>query len=397
MSKVDSAPRGSLSRWMERLGFLVTFLILIVFTIEVGVRVVGFIRPQVLGKLQPDLKEIFEQAPMEAHPYMAYAGKPGYHSPEGAPKQKSHNEWGFRGPSVTLKKPAGVYRIVCLGGSSTYGHGPSSDANTWPGRLQHYLNDPNLAKHGLKVEVLNGGLSGWSTFESTANLAFRMISFEPDLVIVYHTINDMRCALYDPPLPPEKRRFLAPTIDNRHWRDTWPRVVQPPGEALLEHSMTYLVMRSLFTNYTAGVDALNTWAIVDYDPKAKDLYLRDHIPDTGFDSFARNLRSIHAIAAANGAQVIFASQANDDGDIKAGSAQAQLAAMRRMTDIIEEVADETGAIYVDAKSKLEAKAHEIGMKKIFTAEVHLTDMGADQLALIFAHEILLGGHGLLDR
>ena len=43
------------------------------------------------------------------------------------------------------------------------------------------------------------------------------------------------------------------------------------------------------------------------------------------------------------------------------------------------------------------KAVELGLDQVFTAEVHLTDMGANHLALIMAKTILLGGHALLDR
>lgn len=371
-------------------------LALLVVVMEVGVRALLLIRPDSLGQLRPDIEKIISESPMEAHPYLAYAGKPGFESQPGAQIQKSHNQWGFRGEHVDLAKEPGVYRVACLGGSSTYGHGPSSDATTWPARLQHWLNDTKLAQHGRRVEVLNGGLSGWSTFESAVNLAFRMVEFQPDLVIVYHTINDMRCALYDPPLPADQRSYPGPTIDNRHWRDTWPRVVESPGENLLEHSMTYLVLRKVFTKYSEGVDSLNNWAIVDYDPSAKELYRRKDAPDTGFKSFERNLHTIAAIAKAHGARVIFASQANDDRDIMAGSREAQLEGMQRMTGILEQAAAETGSVYVDAKAELEAKAAEIGPDKIFTAEVHLTDLGAEHLSLIFARAILMGGHGLLD-
>lgn len=385
-----------MSGWRKALRIALLSTALLVVVLELGLRGVGLVKPDVLGQLRPDLQALLDQSPMKGHPYLGYAARPNYASPEGRVPQKSHNEWGFRGPSVTLEKPEGVYRVVCLGGSSTYGHGPSSDATTWPARLQHYLNDPNIAKNGLQVEVLNGGLSGYTTFASSINLAHRMVQFEPDLVIVYHTINDMRAALYDPPRPPEERQYPEPTIDNRHWRAVWPVVVEAPGESLLEHSMTYLVLRSVFSDYASKVDSLNTFAMVDYDPDDKDLYRRGDIPETGFTSFELNLRSIQAIAAAHGARTILASQGNDDRDIMAGSAKAQLESMARMTDIVKRVAQETDAVFVDAKTQLEAKAVELGIDEIFTGEVHLTDRGAEHLALIFAKAILLDGHGFFE-
>ena len=95
--------------------------------------------------------------------------------------------------------------------------------------------------------------------------------------------------------------------------------------------------------------------------------------------------------------MIFASQGNDDRDIMAGSRDAQLSSMRRMTGILKDVAERKGAVFVDAKAKLEAIAAEVGIDKIFTGEVHLTDLGAERLALIFTEALLFGGHGFLEK
>ena len=122
-----------------------------------------------------------EEARVEPHPYLAYVPKPGFTSKEGAKHQIAHNSLGFRGPEVVTPKPAGTFRVLCLGGSSTYGHGPTSNDTTWPARLQAYLKQ---AKPDMPIEVVNGGCQGYSSFESLANLAFRGLPLKPDLVIV---------------------------------------------------------------------------------------------------------------------------------------------------------------------------------------------------------------------
>ena len=50
------------------------------------------------------------------HPYLAYALNPSYRSADGLTR---HNSLGFRGAEIAHAKPAGAYRIACLGGSST--------------------------------------------------------------------------------------------------------------------------------------------------------------------------------------------------------------------------------------------------------------------------------------
>jgi hypothetical protein len=56
---------------------------------------------------------------------------------------------GLRGPATMHAKPCGVDRIVCLGGSSTYGHTESSDDTTWLVKLR---GDVNAAFPGRKFE-----------------------------------------------------------------------------------------------------------------------------------------------------------------------------------------------------------------------------------------------------
>lgn len=385
MDEAEGKPARPRRGWRRGLRIALASLALLVLVLEVPVRGLLWLRPEVLGTLRPDLHETIANSRLEAHPYMGYAAKPGFENDPDSEHHITHNEWGFRGPALPLEKGPNTYRIVCLGGSSTYGHTPSSDAATWPARLQHWLNQQDA--HGKRVEVINGGLSGWSTFESTVNLAFRMVEWRPDLVIVYHTINDARCALY---------RLREPRMDNRHWRDTWPRVVEAPGERLLEHSITYLLLRKTFTDYVDAVDALDTHAIVGADFDEPDWYLREEVPERGFLNFERNLRSINALATEHGARVILATQAMDERDIQAPSRQLQLDSMARMSEILRSVAAEVGAVFVDAEAELEAVAAEVGIDRIFTKDVHLTDEGANRLALVFARAILKGGHGLLD-
>jgi lysophospholipase L1-like esterase len=103
------------------------------------------------------------------------------------------NEKGFRGKNFQSKKPPGVFRIFCLGGSSTFGmpHGISSDENTYPYQLEKILNrekpNPNIKQY----EVINAGVIGYSTRISTINFLGRIIHYDPDMIIVYHNTNDL--------------------------------------------------------------------------------------------------------------------------------------------------------------------------------------------------------------
>ena len=375
-SNRPDAPRKRIVGWRRGLLVAAVSLLLVELSLQGIVRLWG---PRGFNAEDLGLRLARTQARAKTygHPYLAYALKPDWATKPGVARQTSHNGWGYRGQGVPPEKPDDVYRIVCLGGSSTYGTTISSDATTWPARLEHWLNDPST-KHQKRVEVVNGGAPGWSTFESAVNLSFRMLEWEPDLVIVYHTINDMRCALY----------WNPPVADNSHWRAVWPSVTPAPMEHLLENSMTYVFLRRFLTRYDQAFKSLNHMAIVGYDRHARDLYLVGDAPAQGFRNFERNLVSIQAVARAHGAVVILGTQGCDLRDIRSVSGDNQIAGFERMTEILREVASERDLILVDARAALDQEAEKVGIDQIYTREVHLTDRGADRLARAFAARII---------
>jgi len=103
------------------------------------------------------------------------------------PEHPEHNKLGYRGKDINLPKPEGVFRIVALGGSTTYSTGTSPE-ESYPAFLQQILRDD----YGYtQVEVINGGMSGYTSWENLANFAFRVLELEPDMIIVYAAVNDV--------------------------------------------------------------------------------------------------------------------------------------------------------------------------------------------------------------
>ena len=101
------------------------------------------------------------------------------------------NNLGFRGKDFQIQKPKGVFRIICLGDSVTAGFGVG-DRGTYPAQLEAMLKRlyPDCA-----VEVINLGVTGYSSFQGR-NLFFRLgEKLKPDLVIVGFGPNDRMPAL----------------------------------------------------------------------------------------------------------------------------------------------------------------------------------------------------------
>ena len=96
------------------------------------------------------------------------------------------NTMGFRNEDVTPAKPPGVYRIVCVGGSTTV-EGPRNDL-TYPKylerRLQKYFNNNT-------IEVFNCGVERMSTWDVRRRVN-DYLSLQPDLIIDYPFANDVK-------------------------------------------------------------------------------------------------------------------------------------------------------------------------------------------------------------
>ncbi len=109
------------------------------------------------------------------------------------------NNVGFRGKDVQTPKPPGLYRIICLGGSTT--EEGSSDDTTYPALLEKQL---TAAFPGNPIEVVNCGISGMNTAAHLMRFA-DYLALEPDLILVYEGVNDaasdlpMQWLLFDSP------------------------------------------------------------------------------------------------------------------------------------------------------------------------------------------------------
>ena len=99
------------------------------------------------------------------------------------------NSLGFRGNEFLKIKPDMTYRIFMLGGSPMFGYGASSDETTIPGYMQEFLNKTDF---GFDIEVINSGVQAADSSKELKLLKQRLITFSPDLVIMYDGWNDLR-------------------------------------------------------------------------------------------------------------------------------------------------------------------------------------------------------------
>jgi len=124
------------------------------------------------------------------HRYIGYIPTPGF-----SKGKNRHNSMGLRGEEVTTPKPKGEFRIICIGGSTTYTADVEDYKLSYPFLLQENLQDSGYSN----VKVINAGMLSYTTYESLINLQLRLLDLEPDLLVIYHAVNDVHARLVWPP------------------------------------------------------------------------------------------------------------------------------------------------------------------------------------------------------
>jgi len=92
---------------------------------------------------------------------------------------------GFRTNPFLIEKPKNEYRIVALGGSSTYGI-LGGYHNSWPYLLETKLKG---RLEGYQCRVINAGIPAQTTYGVNRLLTSEVLEWNPDMIIIYSLIN----------------------------------------------------------------------------------------------------------------------------------------------------------------------------------------------------------------
>lgn len=95
------------------------------------------------------------------------------------------NAQGFRGGEIALPKPAGLYRIVCIGGSTT-AEGPRNDL-TYPAMMER---ETRKRLGTDRIEVVNAGIFALNSFGELERFD-DYLRLRPDLIVHYNLVNDL--------------------------------------------------------------------------------------------------------------------------------------------------------------------------------------------------------------
>lgn len=122
------------------------------------------------------------------------------------------NNLGMRGEDIAVSKAAGTSRVLCLGDSRTFGFVVRDD-ECYPARLQPLLRERHPSH---RVEVLNAGTHGYSSYQGLRYLEVRGARLQPDVVTVAFGANERRFVLK--PEQADGPEWFHPAARSLRWR-----------------------------------------------------------------------------------------------------------------------------------------------------------------------------------
>ncbi len=172
--------------WCKHLVYAVAVLALVACLAEVALRVYDSATAQVTRR------ELYDRGLVCKSWFVHHTLKPSHNfsvkSPDtGERIRVAVNSLGLRGPEPAIPKPAGTYRILCLGDDSTFAQGVA-ESETFCAVLQAEL---GAKSPPAAVEVLNAGVPDYCPLLSYLQYRHELLPLQPDLVILNFDMSDV--------------------------------------------------------------------------------------------------------------------------------------------------------------------------------------------------------------
>jgi hypothetical protein len=225
---------------------------------------------------------------------LKYAFPPGdgYHAPSPILPHTVHPPFLFRGKKFDKEKDPGTIRIMTLGGSTTYGFCVETK-DTYPFQLEKILNEK-----GYNVEVINAAVSGYTTMHSLINYMLNLVYLEPDIVYIYHGINDV--VIGDNP---------------ETFKTDYSHVMHAIGAEWYEHSNIYTILQKRFKFFTkvkyrylslkSNVSRLFKFSSKSKEPSRRPNKAYDPVNNILMETIISNLRHITVVAKEHNTKLVY--------------------------------------------------------------------------------------------
>jgi len=266
---------------------------------------------------------------------------------EPAPLKWESTAW-YRNVEVSIPKPDSEIRVICFGGSTT--------VNWRAGISYPQILDTKFSEtdRNFSVRVFNAGGEGFSTAHTLVNLSLRNLELAPDVIVVYHNINDLSVKNFGD--------WVSSDYANKYKSDFYLGFRHRTG-ALAGLTKISRLARFIVSSIEGLAFPRN-----QYGEVGRTSMTNDH--SQVLAHFKNNLRSIAAVAREHGIRLVLASQPaksdfrGDDGFVAFNQA-------------VQQIAEEEGAVFVDV-------AKLMTDDNLFLDDsIHYTRQGVQRLADIF--------------
>ena len=245
----------------------------------------------------------FEEIYVEPHPYLPYVFKKNFlcqkKYPSDYPLNADKDYWfgqfhtnnlrflnGVDGTrEVAIPKPKGLFRVNCLGASTTANYILEKDeVFSYPLELEKILQKNFPKKY---IEVNNCAMGGFTTAEVLIAFLLNSIDSKPDIIVLYHAYNDLGPSLtssfqsdYS-----HARQNLAGQYHLYKWASKIPYIPLALPNFLLNIFLPQNIRYGIFEAVSKG-----------------SINLDDNF--NGLDTYRRNINNLIHVCKANGIKVI---------------------------------------------------------------------------------------------
>jgi lysophospholipase L1-like esterase len=249
----------------------------------------------------------------------------------------------FKSPLAEVPKPEDVFRIIAYGDSNTEGPRGAS----WSGALQKIFDEQPSSRR--RIEVLNAGVAGYSSYQGIQRFLQESEEFEPDLILVSFGWNDV----------PE-----AVDLPDSSYRPTSKQMVDLLH--FLFRYRLYLVIENLAVSQRVAGGA------------------KGEQPRVSIDEYLGNMQSFEEEAHRVGAEAVFLTRPHRLPEPDLVESPNWRSGVPLYNEALREYAQRNGRHLVDVQSYFEKKG-----QAMFGDETHFTREGRDEMARLlvdFLHE-----------
>jgi len=320
------------------------------------------------------------------HPYLQNVPRPGS-------RTFGTNRWGFRGAEISRHKAKGTYRIFVLGGSTVFcAPLPLEDTPTEDLRRRLQTRYPDT-----RIEVQNAGAEWHASEHSLIKFLTLIQSLDPDLIVVWHAINDLYRSF-----SPAAFAVGPYRMDYGHFHGAVAALARPREATWRIVGMRFDRAFSDFRCHRVRVvgpdgDGVKGMTQMLF-PRSRPIEIEHW---RSLPSFERNLRDLVAIARSKGCDVLVGSQAflyREDLDARTKellwfahahqehgtrpSLASMIRGMRAYNETSRRVAEEEGAGFVDLEARVPKTT------TFFYDDVHTTKAGSGKIAEALAEAVI---------